>query len=83
MDFISLERIRSYLFIDHEPKATKDGVPPAYWPASGALQVEGLTARYSTDGPEVLKSLSFTINSGERIGVGKHHILLSETTLTL
>jgi hypothetical protein len=39
--------------IDQEPKATDAGKPPAYWPASGALEVENLRARYSSDGPEV------------------------------
>ena len=42
-----LERILQYLGIEQEPKATMDGVPPAYWPASGALRVENLSARYS------------------------------------
>ena len=45
--FISLERILSYLKIDHEPRATEGVTPPAYWPASGELRVEGLSARYS------------------------------------
>jgi hypothetical protein len=49
----SLERIEAYMNIDQEPKATDAGKPPAYWPASGALEVENLRARYSSDGPEV------------------------------
>lgn len=68
----SLERIREYLNIAHEPISTKEGKPPAYWPASGSLSVEKLSARYSKDGPEVLKELSFAIKSGERIGVGAY-----------
>ena len=43
----SLERVNQYLQIDHEPKPTDDGKPPAYWPASGGLRVENLCARYS------------------------------------
>ena len=43
----SLERIQAYINIEQEPKATKDGVPPAYWPASGDVKVENLSARYS------------------------------------
>lgn len=42
-----MERVQQYLNIEHEPKSTKDGEPPAYWPASGALKVDGLSARYS------------------------------------
>jgi ABC-type multidrug transport system fused ATPase/permease subunit len=44
-------------------------VPPAYWPASGDLRVENLSARYSSDGPNVLHDVSFHIKSGERVGV--------------
>ena len=43
----SLERIHSYINAEQEPKPTKQGVPPAYWPASGDLKVEKLSARYS------------------------------------
>ena len=45
--FISLERVLQYIDIEHEPKPTPDGIPPAYWPASGELKVEKLSARYS------------------------------------
>ena len=64
-----MERIQGYVDIEQEPKATSDGVPPAYWPASGEVVVEDLSARYSSDGPEVLHSLNFRIASGERVGV--------------
>ena len=44
----SLERIRDYLQIPHEESTTCDSrIPPAYWPASGELRVEKLSARYS------------------------------------
>lgn len=69
--FASLERILSYINIDHEPEPTEGGVPPAYWPSSGDLKVERLSARYSSDGPKVLHSVSFHIKAGERVGVGK------------
>jgi ABC-type multidrug transport system fused ATPase/permease subunit len=65
----SLERIQSYLEIDHEPAPTENGVPPAYWPASGSLRVENLTARYSSDGPVVLDKVSFEVKAGERVGI--------------
>jgi ABC-type multidrug transport system fused ATPase/permease subunit len=65
----SLERIQSYLEIEHEPMATEGGTPPAYWPASGSLRVENLTARYSPDGPVVLNDVSFELQPGERIGI--------------
>lgn len=84
-----MERIQQYLTIEQEPKPTAQGVPPAYWPASGdvskltydlnladtcdQLRVENLDAKYSEDGPLVLKEVNFTLKSGERIGVGGFH----------
>ena len=47
----SLERVQQYLVIDQEPKAADSGVPPAYWPASGDLRVENLSAKYSAVSP--------------------------------
>ncbi|TRM65976.1 hypothetical protein BD626DRAFT_427540 [Schizophyllum amplum] len=79
----SLERIQGYVTIEQEKKPTTDGLPPAYWPASGELKVSNLSARYSADGPKVLHDISFTVNSGERIGVvgrtgsGKSSLTLS------
>ncbi|KAJ7813135.1 P-loop containing nucleoside triphosphate hydrolase protein [Mycena olivaceomarginata] len=79
----SLERIESYLNIEQEPKPTPAGIPPAYWPASGNLSVDSLSAKYSQDGPTVLHDISFTIKSGERVGVvgrtgsGKSSLTLS------
>src|SRR5579863_7353567 len=43
----SLERMNAYINIEQEQKPTKKGIPPAYWPASGDLRVERLSARYS------------------------------------
>jgi ABC-type multidrug transport system fused ATPase/permease subunit len=67
----NLERIHGYLKIDHESEPTQSGEPPAYWPASGALQVKDLSAKYSVDGDDVLEGLSFEIQSGMHIGVGE------------
>ncbi|KIK53742.1 hypothetical protein GYMLUDRAFT_178425, partial [Collybiopsis luxurians FD-317 M1] len=78
-----LERIYAYVQIEQEAKPTEQGKPPAYWPASGELRIENLSARYSPEGPEVLHQLSFHIKSGERIGVvgrtgsGKSSLALS------
>ncbi|TFK76754.1 P-loop containing nucleoside triphosphate hydrolase protein [Pluteus cervinus] len=65
----SLERVAGYLKADQEPKPTPQGVPPAYWPASGELRVDKLSARYSPDGPKVLHDISFTVESGQHVGV--------------
>lgn len=74
----SLERIQAYLNIDHEPQSTEACTPPAYWPSSGEIKVKKLSTRYSYDGPKVLENVTFTIKSGERVGVGS-----GKSTLTL
>ncbi|KAJ7642966.1 P-loop containing nucleoside triphosphate hydrolase protein [Mycena polygramma] len=80
----SLERIKQYIEIEQEPKATQDGIPPAYWPASGHLRIERMSARYSPDGPEVLHNISLDIQSGERVGiVGRTGSGKSSLTLAL
>ncbi|KAJ7642249.1 multidrug resistance-associated ABC transporter [Roridomyces roridus] len=77
------QRIQAYVEADKEPAPTESGKPPAYWPASGDLRVENLSARYSVDGPKVLEGVSFRIRSGERVGVvgrtgsGKSSLTLS------
>ncbi|KAE9406279.1 P-loop containing nucleoside triphosphate hydrolase protein [Gymnopus androsaceus JB14] len=79
----SLERINAYIEIEQEPRPTKGGVPPAYWPSSGDLRVEKLNAKYSPGGPQVLQDINFHVKSGERIGVvgrtgsGKSTLMLS------
>ncbi|KAJ7094121.1 P-loop containing nucleoside triphosphate hydrolase protein [Mycena epipterygia] len=79
----SLERIQRYITVEQEPKPTSAGIPPAYWPASGSLSVDNLSAKYSPDGPKVLQDISFNIKSGERVGVvgrtgsGKSSLTLS------
>ena len=75
----SLERIQQYIEIEQEPKPTENGLPPAYWPASGDLNVESLSARYSADGPKVLHDISFHVKSGERVGIGEQFL---SSTLT-
>ena len=77
-----MERIKEYINIEQEPKPNAKGVPPAYWPSSGSLQVEKLKARYSPDGPEVLHDISFAIRSGERIGVGEENNVVLKRRIT-
>ncbi|KAI0329604.1 multidrug resistance-associated ABC transporter [Cubamyces sp. BRFM 1775] len=80
----SLERIQQYVTIEQEPKPTSDGIPPAYWPASGSLRVEKLSARYTPDGPRVLHEISFDVKAGERVGiVGRTGSGKSSLTLAL
>lgn len=72
----SLERIEQYLDIEREEELmgaeTVEDLDGS-WPRSGDLQVKNLRASYGEyeNTPEVLKGISFTVKSGERIGVGE------------
>ncbi|KAJ7596755.1 P-loop containing nucleoside triphosphate hydrolase protein [Mycena floridula] len=78
----SLERIQQYLGIDQE--LSPNVSPPAYWPASGELRIENMSARYSVNGPQVLQDISVTIKSGEKVGiVGRTGSGKSSLTLSL
>ncbi|KAL4068375.1 hypothetical protein V8B97DRAFT_1975301 [Scleroderma yunnanense] len=80
----NVERVNSYINIEQEPKPTNGGCPPAYWPATGDLVVNNLSARYSIDGPNVLHDLSFHVESGQRVGiVGRTGSGKSSLTLAL
>ena len=65
-----MKRIEQLARIEQESKAMALRVPPAYWPASGTLSVENLSARYSPAGPKLLRKLNFEVKAGERIGIG-------------
>ncbi|KAJ7747233.1 hypothetical protein B0H16DRAFT_1692432 [Mycena metata] len=81
---VYLERIQQYLEIEKEQEPTASGVPPAYWPASGSLSVDNLSAKYSADGSTVLHDISFNVRSGERVGiVGRTGSGKSSLTLSL
>jgi len=82
-DTRSVERIYAYSHIEQEQGDTEAGQPPAYWPASGDLQVHNLSARYSPNGSEVLHNLSFHLKSGERIGIGENHFRLGHRRANL
>ncbi|KAJ7505413.1 P-loop containing nucleoside triphosphate hydrolase protein [Mycena galericulata] len=74
--------LAEYIEIEQEPIGT--GVPPAYWPASGEIRAENLSAKYSIDGPEILHDITFQIKSGERVAiVGRTGSGKSSLTLTL
>ncbi|KAF7973519.1 hypothetical protein HWV62_14938 [Athelia sp. TMB] len=66
----SLERILEYITVEQEALKPEDSIqPPAYWPASGDIRVENLSAKYSPEGPWVLRNISFHLKPGEHIGI--------------
>lgn len=68
LDANSLERIRDYTTLEQE-RTQSEIEPPAYWPSQGDLRAVNLSARYTKDGEDVLRSINFEIRSGERIGI--------------
>ncbi len=66
----SVERVLYYSDnIDPEADAEKpNDDPDANWPSSGGIVIKDASLRYR-GGPEVLKSLTFSIKGGEKIGV--------------
>lgn len=41
---MTLLSLQDYLHIDSEKERSEEGVPPAYWPASGSVDLKDLTA---------------------------------------
>ncbi|TYJ59220.1 hypothetical protein B9479_000209 [Cryptococcus floricola] len=65
----SVERIQDYLDIPQEPAFDDRKQPSAAWPTSGEIVLDGLSAKYSNDGPIVLDELKVSIKSGEKVGI--------------
>ncbi|KAE8145053.1 P-loop containing nucleoside triphosphate hydrolase protein [Aspergillus avenaceus] len=65
------QRVREYADIEPEEHLDrkKATTTPASWPTSGRVEFHNVTARYSDDGPDVLRNVSFVANPGERIGL--------------
>lgn len=65
----SVERVEEYLHL--EPERFGQGQqPPEGWPSKqGAVEVQNLSVRYSTELPMVLRNVSFRVEAGEKIGI--------------
>ncbi|KIJ48474.1 hypothetical protein M422DRAFT_247819 [Sphaerobolus stellatus SS14] len=70
----SIERLYQYMVIEQEYKPTADGVPPAYWPSSGSLRVEKLSARYSE--VNILRIVDMHLILSSRMGLVCSTILI-------
>lgn len=64
----SVERIVEYTKISPE---TENVIvtPPQSWPATGNIDFQSVFMRYAPEEPNVLKNLTFTIRSGEKVGI--------------
>lgn len=66
----SVERVKEYLDVEQEaPPVIEDARPPADWPTHGTVQFASYTTRYRTDLDPVLREVSFTVQSGEKVGI--------------
>ena len=65
----SVERVMTYTEIEQEPGYQIDFQPSQKWPSRGEIQVRDLSLVYYRGGPEVLKSLSFTVNAYEKLAI--------------
>lgn len=63
------ERIAHYDSLETEGSATKPAQLPVDWPRTGQVAFENVTMRYRSDLDLVLKGVSFSIASGEKVGV--------------
>lgn len=67
---VALERVLEYVDLEPEAPYHIEATEPApSWPSKGEITFDNLTARYTPEGPDVLKNLSLKVNSGEKIGV--------------
>ncbi|XXH02739.1 hypothetical protein Hte_009124 [Hypoxylon texense] len=69
----SFQRVKEYTDIEPEAdpaeEAAKAESVPAAWPASGCIKFRGVTARYSQDGPDILKDVTFCARPGQRVAI--------------
>lgn len=69
LELNSFERVMQYANLVPEPLPTERGKPPAAWPTDGDVEVKDLSVKYALDGPAVLKNVTFSIQSKERVGI--------------
>ena len=67
---VSAERVMAYSRLEPEaPLETQPPTarPPSDWPSQGHIQIDDLSYRHSSEGPLVLKGITCTIKSGEKV----------------
>ena len=65
----SVERIITYTHIEQEPGYDCHQQPPQSWPNHGQVAIKNLSLVYYQNGPEILKDITFSVNSQEKIGI--------------
>ncbi|KAJ1944311.1 Multidrug resistance-associated protein 1, partial [Linderina pennispora] len=65
-----VSKLRAFANTDPEKAWEKDGLQaPPSWPSHGEIEFRNYSMRYTPDHDLALKDISFTIKSGERIGI--------------
>ncbi|KAL2830906.1 hypothetical protein BDW59DRAFT_140932 [Aspergillus cavernicola] len=66
----SVERVKEYLEVEREaPPVIADSRPPSNWPDRGSVEFANYSTRYRPDLDPVLREVSFTVQSGEKVGI--------------
>ena len=65
----SAERALAYTRIEPERGQDVSKPPPKNWPRAGEIEFRDVSLSHYTGGPNVLKNISFKINSSEKIGI--------------
>lgn len=72
MNMNSIDRLLEYMNVEQEKfEATGDKavVPPLQWPDKGKIEVNGLSLKYAPELPHVIKNVSFTVESKNKVGI--------------
>jgi len=73
LKFYSPHRVFSLDLPQEPPAMIESNRAPAYWPSSNngpsLISVENLTVKYAPELPSVLRNVSFSLGSGERVGL--------------
>jgi ABC-type multidrug transport system fused ATPase/permease subunit len=70
MSFTSLERLLEYKQLPQEaPHSLPSDPPEDHWPSKAVIEFQDVQARYRPGLPLCLKGCSFTVRSGESIGI--------------
>lgn len=63
----SVERVVEYAELKSEAPWNSQQEPPSDWPNKGQVTFNHVNMSYSTNGPLVLKDLSFTLQPSEKV----------------